>query len=429
MDLNVMSDETIVEVNEFGELNALKRMAEDFSRREQQPVAVYHWKDTYACLKLAVKRLQNPMQIESASASNPAASVYALPPLPPQQQLSLEERLTSCMSVIQECTTEEELLQLFKSCPNPVAYDGFEPSGRMHIAQGLLKAHIVNQFTRSGFTFLFWVADFFAQLNHKMDGDLKKIQTLGRYFIEVWKSCGMDMDRVKFLWASEEIHARHFDYWQLLIDISSNNSLTRVQRCTQIMGRSDKESLTASQIFYPCMQATDIFFLGVDVCQLGLDQRKVNMLAREYASKRKLNSPIIMSHPMLPGLKKGQEKMSKSDSNSAIFMEDSAEDVASKIRSAFCPEGEVEGNPCMAYMKHIVFPIKTSVPLDNDSGSKCYSNYQSFSEDYASGAISPQKLKTCLSNCINELLEPVRSHFAQDRIASDLLATVKSYRR
>ena len=32
------------------------------------------------------------------------------------------------------------------------------------------------------------------------------------------------------------------------------------------------------------MQAADVFELGVDICQLGLDQRKVNMLAREYAA-------------------------------------------------------------------------------------------------------------------------------------------------
>lgn len=30
------------------------------------------------------------------------------------------------------------------------------------------------------------------------------------------------------------------------------------------------------------MQCTDIFFLKADICQLGIDQRKVNMLAREY---------------------------------------------------------------------------------------------------------------------------------------------------
>lgn len=40
---------------------------------------------------------------------------------------------------------------------------------------------------------------------------------------------------------------------------------------------------------------------------------------------------------MMPGLLEGQEKMSKSDPNSAIFMEDSEMDVNSKIKKAFCP--------------------------------------------------------------------------------------------
>lgn len=63
--------------------------------------------------------------------------------------------------------------------------------------------------------------------------------------------------------------------------------------------------------------------MQADICQLGMDQRKVNVLAREYCDviKRK-NKPIILSHHMLPGLLEGQEKMSKSDPNSAIFMED-----------------------------------------------------------------------------------------------------------
>ena len=45
-----------------------------------------------------------------------------------------------------------------------------------------------------------------------------------------------------------------------------------------------------------------------------MDQRKVNMLAREYAKdKKKRFKPVIISHHMLMGLKEGQEKMSKSD--------------------------------------------------------------------------------------------------------------------
>jgi tyrosyl-tRNA synthetase len=41
-----------------------------------------------------------------------------------------------------------------------------------------------------------------------MGGDLKKIQTVGKYMIEVWKAAGMDLSRVEFIYSSEEINSR-----------------------------------------------------------------------------------------------------------------------------------------------------------------------------------------------------------------------------
>lgn len=48
---------------------------------------------------------------------------------------ALQERFQLCRSVAVECVTDAELMQLLRKKPNPIAYDGFEPSGRMHIAQ------------------------------------------------------------------------------------------------------------------------------------------------------------------------------------------------------------------------------------------------------------------------------------------------------
>ena len=107
------------------------------------------------------------------------------------------------------------------------------------------------------------VADWFAQLNHKMNGDLKKIRVVGEYMIEVWKAAGMDLSKVEFLWASDEINAAPAEYWSLVMDVAMKFNLSRVSRCTQIMGRGEGEELAASQIFYPCMQCADIFFLKV----------------------------------------------------------------------------------------------------------------------------------------------------------------------
>ena len=39
-------------------------------------------------------------------------------------------------------------------------------------------------------------------------------------------------------------------------------------RCSQIMGRNETDELSAAQIFYPCMQCADIFFLKVTEVQM-----------------------------------------------------------------------------------------------------------------------------------------------------------------
>ena len=41
----------------------------------------------------------------------------------------------------------------------------------------------------------------------------------------------------------------------------------------------------AATVMYPCMQCADVFYLGADICQLGMDQRKVNVLAREFMDR------------------------------------------------------------------------------------------------------------------------------------------------
>lgn len=47
----------------------------------------------------------------------------------------IEAKLNTLLSIGEECITRDELAALLQKKPNFTAYDGFEPSGRMHIAQ------------------------------------------------------------------------------------------------------------------------------------------------------------------------------------------------------------------------------------------------------------------------------------------------------
>ena len=146
----------------------------------------------------------------------------------------------------EEIIKESELMELIQRKEMFRCYDGFEPSGRMHIAQGIMKATNVNKITKAGGIFIFWVADWFALLNNKMGGDLEKIRVVGRYFVEVWKAAGMDLANVQFLWASDEINKRADEYWSIVIDIARKFNITRIKKCGQIMGREDGDDMPTS---------------------------------------------------------------------------------------------------------------------------------------------------------------------------------------
>ena len=215
--------------------------------------------------------------------------------------------------------------------------------------------------------------------------------------------------------------------------------------------------------------------------QLESDLRRILSIGEECISEVELKALIlakgrgsgasssvdvdVLSHHMLYGLKEGQEKMSKSDPDSAIFMEDAAEDVKRKIRSAYCPtsipsvvggggaqgDGE-EGdagkesmhlvndddsilkNPILDYVRHIVLspPGSTFACCRGEGQDKeciIYNKYDNVKSDFLAGSISPDQLKDGLIVALNELLQPVRDHFETDVNARGLLEQVREFKR
>ena len=59
--------------------------------------------------------------------------------------MTTEERIDLIKQVGEEIIQEEELRPLLESGEELIAYDGFEPSGQIHIAQGILRAINVNK--------------------------------------------------------------------------------------------------------------------------------------------------------------------------------------------------------------------------------------------------------------------------------------------
>jgi len=248
----------------------------------------------------------------------------------------------------------------------------------------------------------------------------------------------MNVEKVEFIWSSEVV--QNEEYWKKVINIARNCTLRRIIRCSQIMGRKETEILSAAQIFYPCMQAADIFHLKVDITQLGMDQRKVNMLAREIGPKLGFWKPVVVSHHMLMGLlpppskdkpkdeRMMEMKMSKSIPDSAIFMTDSEEDIKRKIQKAYCPPKEVNENPIIEYCRYIIFEKFDTMHIKRPKKFGGDLEIQSFEELvklYSSGELHPADLKNTVSEYINQLVEPVRKHFKHNKHAKKLEEFVK----
>lgn len=362
------------------------------------------------------------------------------------EKLTIKERLALIREVGEEIIGEDELKNLLESGKELIAYDGFEPSGQIHIAQGLLRAINVNKMIKAGVKFKMWVADWHAMANNKMGGDLEKIQTVGRYFIEVWRACGMDLNNVEFLWASDM--AKNPDYWKLVVQVGKSNALKRFIRTAEMMGREESlENLTGANIIYSCMQVADIFMLKANITQLGMDQRKLNMLAREIGVQLGYWKPIVVSHHMLMGLGKPPAvdldktnrtialKMSKSNPDSAIFMTDSLEDVTRKINKAYCLEGDTKENPVLEYCKYIIFESFDRLGIssllierpEKWGGNLEVKTYTELEKLFTEKQIHPQDLKASVVKLLDRLLQPVRKHFIENQQAKELLEKVKSY--
>jgi len=354
--------------------------------------------------------------------------------------MNIKQRLNLIKQVGEEIVTEEELVELLQTKKHLIAYDGFEPSGDMHLAQGILRTINVNKMVKAGVRFKMLVADWFAWMNNKLGGDLERIRKTGKYYIEMWKACGMDVKGVEFIWSKDLVEQP--GHWKTTINIARNSTVKRILRTSQIMGRKSTESLSAAQVIYPCMQAADIFHLECNICQLGMDQRKVNILAREVGPKLGFWKPVVVSHHMILGLSEPKTasddpadrlldlKMSKSKPDSAIFMSDSSVEIERKIKKAYCPAGVIEENPILEYCKYIIFEKFKTIKVERPEkfgGNLEFSSYVDLENKFSQKKLHPMDLKQATAEYLNKLIEPVRKKLEKNKTAQKLAEEIKTF--
>ena len=265
---------------------------------------------------------------------------------------------------------------------------------------------------------------------------MENIRACGEYFRHCFEALGVATDKTHVIWASDL--AQDIDYWEKVIRIAKASSLLRTRRALTIMGREmGLSDIETAWIFYPCMQAADIFQMDLDVACAGMDQRKAHMLARDAAGKLGWDKPVSIHTHLLMGLQKPEPtaaaenlfdedaklsrristKMSKSKPESCVFVHDTPEAIRTKMRNAYCPPRQEEDNPVLEHARYILFPALGSLDVPRPSkygGPLAFTSYQDLKESYVQGQVHPLDLKNGVAEALVEILKPVREHFKRN---------------
>uniref|UniRef100_A0A0E0JRH1 Tyrosine--tRNA ligase n=1 Tax=Oryza punctata TaxID=4537 RepID=A0A0E0JRH1_ORYPU len=170
---------------------------------------------------------------------------------------SFDQRFATLKSIGEDRVKDRELELLLKKKSAPVCHVWCDPTPFMRISQGIITTLSVNKMVKSGCKVKILMADWIAQMNHNIDGNLNKMRTIGLYNIEMWKAAGMALDRVEIVWLSDEISRHADEYWPLAIDIARKTT--------------------------------------VDIWLLGMDQHEANLLARAYCKRvKRQNKPVAV---------------------------------------------------------------------------------------------------------------------------------------
>ena len=329
-----------------------------------------------------------------------------------------------------EVIKPKEVQDLLETNDNPQAYWGFECSGLLHIGIGLVCSAKIKHLIKAGFKFTIFLADWHSWINNKLGGNMENIKTCGEYLKQIFVALGLKENIVDYRWASEITN--NADYWEKVVRIAKNVSINRTWRALPVMGRETNiTDIETAWVFYPCMQAADIFEMDINVACSGIDQRKAHMLARDAAEKLKWEKPVCIHTPLLIGLQgpRIQErsfdensvlnveissKMSKSIPQSSILVHDSPEEIATKIKNAYCPPKIIKNNPIIELARLIIYPELEHLIIPRPSkygGPETIQNFDQLTKLYLEGKIHPLDLKNGVTDSLTEILKPVRDHF------------------
>ena len=215
-------------------------------------------------------------------------------------------------------------------------FSGIQPSGELTLGSymGALKNWVALQ---DEYDCLYCIVDMHAITVRQVPADLRRrsVAQLAQYI-----ACGLDPEKnIMFIQSHVPQHA------ELSWVLGCYTQFGELSRMTQFKDKAKKhaDNITAGLFTYPVLMAADILLYQSDLVPVGDDQRQHVELCRNIATRFNNWFPDTFTLPeafvpkmgaRIMSLGQPENKMSKSEPDSCVFLMDKPEDIMRKFKRA-----------------------------------------------------------------------------------------------
>ncbi len=252
----------------------------------------------------------------------------------------------------------------------PVLVSGIKPEGHAHLGNylGSLK-NFVDLQNSGKYDCYFFLADLHS-LTEEFEPQKKRVQILE--LAAEYLAAGLDPAKSTIFLQS--MVPAHSELMWLLTTITSEGELRRMTQYKDKVVVKKTEANTGL-LMYPVLMAADILLYDAAAVPVGEDQLQHIELARTLA--RKFNARfgktfiepkgLLTETPRVMSLKSPEKKMSKSQPEGCLFLDDSPEEIKTKIARAVTDSGseiayEPEKRPGLANLLDIYAALSHKEP-------------------------------------------------------------------
>jgi len=116
--------------------------------------------------------------------------------------------------------------------------------------------------------------------------------------------------------------------------------------------------------------------------------------------------------------------MSKTNPNSTIFIHDSPDEIRTKIKKAWCEEGNIENNPLLEISKQILFHDYDEVRVERPEkfgGNVSFSKYEELELAFVKKELHPTDLKQTVAELLVPIVSTLAGKFSLEHDLADII--------